>query len=105
MLESFHKIAALPDDVEIYCGHEYTVSNVRFALSVDGQNTALTQFEKEVAKKRNNGEPTIPSTVGNEKQVNPFMRCSDKRIREHLKMENATDAEVFGKIRGLKDNF
>lgn len=105
MLESFNKVAALPDDVEIYCGHEYTASNVRFALSIDTKNEILAQFEKDVATKRRNGKATIPSTVGHEKQVNPFMRCSDKLIREHLKMENATAAEVFGKIRTLKDNF
>ncbi|WP_372365674.1 hydroxyacylglutathione hydrolase [Candidatus Uabimicrobium sp. HlEnr_7] len=105
MLESFNKIAALPNDVEIYCGHEYTASNVRFALSIDGKNEALINFDKHVTVKRNNNEPTIPSTVGQEKQINPFMRCNDETIRRNLKMESATDAEVFGKIRGLKDNF
>jgi hydroxyacylglutathione hydrolase len=105
MWDSLCKLAALPDDTLVYCGHEYTQSNARFALSVDPDNPALQARAAEVERQRAAGEPTIPSTLGAERAANPFLRPADKAIRARLGMESASDAEVFAEIRRRKDRF
>ncbi len=105
MWHSFQKLMALPDETKVYFGHEYTLSNARFALTVDPDNAALQQRAREVEDLRSRGELTIPTTIGLEKQTNPYMRVADASIRAHLNLESATDAEVFAEIRTRKDNF
>jgi len=105
MWTSLSKFAKLPDDAIVYCGHEYTLANARFALSVDPDNPALKKRAEEVERQRAAGQPTVPTTLGEERAANPFLRPSDPAIRKRLGMENASDAEVFGEIRARKDSF
>lgn len=105
MWHSFQKLMVLPDETQVYFGHEYTVSNARFAVTVDPDNAALTQRAHEVEAMRARGEFTIPTTIGLEKQTNPYMRVADVGIRKHLNLADATDAEVFAEIRSRKDQF
>jgi hydroxyacylglutathione hydrolase len=105
MWSSLSKFAPLPDDAIVYCGHEYTQSNARFALSVDPDNPALKRRAEEVDRLRAENRPTVPTTLGEERAANPFLRPSDPAIRSRLGMENASDPEVFGEIRARKDSF
>jgi hydroxyacylglutathione hydrolase len=105
MWSSLTKLMALPDDTIIYCGHEYTASNAKFALTIDPDNQALVERALEVEQLRAAGKSTLPTTMGREKATNPFLRADDGFIRERLGMENASDAEVFAEIRKRKDNF
>lgn len=103
MWRSLQKLAALPDATRVYCGHEYTLSNARFALTIDPDNPDLQRRAAEVEAMRARGEPTIPSTIGLEKATNPFLRAADPAIRRRLGLEQASDYEVFGEIRRRKD--
>lgn len=105
MWTSLQKFEALPDDALVYCGHEYTQSNARFALSVDPENSNLKARASEVDRQRVAGEPTVPTTLGLERMTNPFLRPGDPGIRRQLGMENADDVAVFGEIRRRKDSF
>ena len=91
MFASFERLLALDDATRVYCGHEYTASNARFALSVDAGNAELQARAKEISALRAKDQPTVPSTIGQERATNPFARA-------------ATAAE-FGRLRTLKDQF
>ena len=105
MWASLSKFSALPDDAVVYCAHEYTQSNARFALSVDPENDALKARAIEVDRQRAAGAPTVPTKLGQERATNPFLRPDDPAIRRQLGMEQASDVEVFAEIRRRKDNF
>jgi len=105
MWASLSKLMALPNATRIYCGHEYTQSNGRFALTLEPGNTALGARMTEVKNARAEGWPTIPSTMSAEKKTNPFLRPDSWEIRKALGMIDASDAEVFGEVRRRKDNF
>ncbi len=105
MWTSLGKFAPLPDEALVYCGHEYTAANARFALSVDPDNSALHARAAEIEKQRAAGEPTVPTTLGLESATNPFLRPDDPAIRQQLGLESAEDVEVFAEIRRLKDSF
>ena len=105
MWGSLEKLAALPDETTVYFGHEYTLSNARFAKTVDPDNAALLARVAEIEALRAAGGFTAPTTIGLEKATNPFLRAGDPGIRRHLGMETASDAEVFAEIRGRKDRF
>ena len=105
MWASLAKFRELPADTLVYCGHEYTQANARFALSVDPDNAALQARAAEIEALRARGEPTVPTTIGRELETNPFLRPDDSGIRTHLGMKAANDAEVFAEIRTRKDNF
>jgi len=105
MWNSLEKLLALPDETTIYCGHEYTLANAKFALSVDPDNTDLVARAKEVESLRAAGKPTLPTTIALEKKTNPFLRVNDPAIRKLLGMTDASPAEVFAEIRGRKDRF
>ena len=105
MWTSLQKLMALPAKTEVYCSHEYTLANAKFALSVDPDNIALRNRAIEVEQLRQQGDPTVPSTIEAELATNPFLRCADPSIRARLGMEQASDAEVFTELRRLKDNF
>lgn len=105
MWGSLQKLAALPDDTTVYCGHEYTLSNARFALSVDPDNSALADRFDRITEMRAKHVSTLPTAIGYEKRTNPFLRPHDPSIRRHLNMVDATDGEVFAELRRRKDNF
>jgi hydroxyacylglutathione hydrolase len=105
MWSSLSKLMALPDATRVYCGHEYTLNNGKFALSIEPDNGALKSRMKEVEAARAANKPTIPSTIGLEKATNPFLRPSSTEIRQSLRMQDASDVEVFGEMRKRKDNF
>jgi hydroxyacylglutathione hydrolase len=105
MWDSLSKLARLPDDAVVWCAHEYTLTNARFALSVDPDNPALKERAAEVERLRDAGKPTVPSTLGAERAANPFLRAGDPAIRKRLGLEAASDAEVFAEIRRRKDRF
>ena len=101
--EKLAKLRALPDATRVYCGHEYTLSNARFALTVDPDNQALRERAAQVEALRARGAPTLPSTIGLERRTNPFLRPDDATIRRRLGLENASDTDVFAEIRCRKD--
>ena len=103
MWSSLSKLAAMPDDTRVYCGHEYTLANARFALTIEPDNAALVARAAEMERLRAEGRPTVPSTLGEERATNPFLRVREPGIRRHLGMEGASDAEVFAEIRTRKD--
>jgi hydroxyacylglutathione hydrolase len=105
MYESLQKLAALPAETTVYCGHEYTETNARFALTVDPTNPALKARAALIGKLRADGKPTLPTTIGEELATNPYLRPHDPAIRRGLGMETATDQAVFTEIRKRKDNF
>jgi hydroxyacylglutathione hydrolase len=105
MWSSLSKLMTLPDATRIFCGHEYTQSNGRFALTLEPSNAALVARMRDVDAARAKGWPTIPSTLGLEKQTNPFLRPNSPELRKTLGMESASDVEVFGETRKRKDNF
>jgi hydroxyacylglutathione hydrolase len=105
MWRSLSKLAPLPDDALIYCAHEYTQANARFALSVDPDNAALRARAAEVDRLRAAGRPTVPSTLGAERAANPFLRPHDVAIRRRLGLQDASDVDVFAELRKRKDRF
>jgi len=102
MWTSLQKLAALPDDTTVYCAHEYTAANARFALSVD-QDEPLRVRAAEIFEARERGEATVPTTIGLEKATNPFLRAPLLAPRLGLKV--GSDHEAYGEIRAAKDNF
>ncbi len=105
MWESLSKLMRLPDSMRVYCGHEYTLNNGRFALTLEPGNTDLTARMREVEALRAQGQPTIPSNIGLEKRTNPFLRPGSPEIRRTLNMPDADDHAVFGEMRARKDRF
>lgn len=105
MYESLRKVAALPPETVVYCGHEYTAANARFALTIDPDNAKLKARAEKVEKLRVEGKATLPTTIAEELETNPFLRWGAASIRKHLGMEKASDGEVFAEIRKRKDNF
>ena len=105
MWKSLTKLKQLPKDIMIYSGHEYTRSNIEFALTVDPQNNKLKARKIKELKKLENGLPTVPSTLGEELDTNPFLRESEPSIIDHLNTKNQDPVARFAKIRALKDNF
>jgi hydroxyacylglutathione hydrolase len=103
MFASLKKLTALPLETRVYCGHEYTQSNARFALGIDPTNSALKTRAAEVDRLRAQGLPTLPTTLMQEMATNPFLRAHDPVIRRNLGMEDATDEAVFAEIRKRKD--
>jgi len=109
MLESLTKLARLPAATRAYCGHEYTLSNIRFAEAVEPGNRELAQRKSRDAAKRDRGEPTVPSTIGEELATNPFLRCGEPQViaaaERHAGRRLAGTVEVFAEIREWKNGF
>ena len=105
MWHSLQKLSKLPDDTLVCSGHEYTEKNADFALTIDPKNQELINRVQFTKKIRSEGLPTVPSSMGEEKKTNPFLRPWNKNIRTQINMLDATDEEVFGKIRALKDAY
>ncbi|MFI5016756.1 MAG: hydroxyacylglutathione hydrolase [Dongiales bacterium] len=105
MWASLDKLRRLPAETRVFCGHEYTAANARFAVSIDPDNQALRRREREIAELRAQNRPTIPSTMGEERAANPFLRADDPALAAAVGLPDAPPAEVFGEIRRRKDNF
>ena len=109
MLASLSKLAALPDETRVYCGHEYTLANIRFARAVDPDNALLAAREERAKRLRDAGRPTLPSTLGEERATNPFLRCAEPAVVEsankYLGARVADPVRVFAAIREWKNKF
>ncbi|ODT71034.1 MAG: hydroxyacylglutathione hydrolase [Pelagibacterium sp. SCN 63-23] len=105
MWDGLKRLRALPDDTLVYCGHEYTEGNARFALSIDPDNATLQARAAEVKALRAAGRATIPFPLGEDKQANPFLRADSPELARHYGLEGADPAEVFAAIRKGKDTF
>jgi hydroxyacylglutathione hydrolase len=109
MNASLNKLRNLPPDTRVYCGHEYTAANLRFAVTVDPANAAALDYQASVARVRANDQPTLPSSLGLEIQVNPFLRCDNPVVvtaaEVHAGKSLASPADVFGVLRAWKDQF
>ncbi|EJW09288.1 Hydroxyacylglutathione hydrolase [Rhodovulum sp. PH10] len=105
MWASLVKLRDLPDDTKIFCGHEYTLSNIRFALTIEPDNPALKQRAAEAEKQVAAGRPTIPVTIGEEKRANPFLRADVPVVATAVKMSGKPAAQVFAEVRERKNRF
>lgn len=105
MWDSLQKLRDLPDDTIVYCAHEYTQANARFALSVEPQNDALQARAREVDALRADGRPTVPSTIGVEKATNPFLRPMSEDLQATIGLGGADLVDVFAETRRRKDSF
>ncbi|MBT5899501.1 MAG: hydroxyacylglutathione hydrolase [Candidatus Pelagibacter sp.] len=105
MFASVDQIRKLPPQTKVFCGHEYTKSNLAFCMSVDPDNDDLKKRTTEIESLRRQNKPTIPTTIEVELKTNIFFRLDDLAVRKSLSLNNATDLEVFTKLRKLKDNF
>ena len=109
MHASLSKFKTLPDNTLLYCGHEYTVGNLKFAASVEPENKAIQERLKLAEHARKLNQPTVPSTLAEEKQTNPFLRCEDLDVisaASHFAGKNLNEAsDVFSAVRQWKDNF
>ena len=105
MFNSLNKIKNLPLETKIYCGHEYTKSNLNFCLAYDPKNIFLKNKEIDILKKLDSNQPTIPSTLGQEVKTNIFLRCNVPEIKHTLGLKDSSEVEVFSKLRDLKDSF
>jgi hydroxyacylglutathione hydrolase len=105
MWASLQKLMQLPHETKLYCGHEYTRANCRFALTVEPENQALKARAAEVEQLIERGEPTLPTTIGDELATNPFLRPESPAIQKRLGMEGRELSEIFGEIRRRKDRF
>jgi hydroxyacylglutathione hydrolase len=103
MWQSLLKLRALPDDTRIYCGHEYTLANIRFARTVEPDNAALAAREKAVEQLVAAHKPTIPSTIGEEKAANPFLRADLPAVAAKVGLAGKPSAQVFAEIRERKN--
>ncbi|HYD56087.1 MAG TPA: hydroxyacylglutathione hydrolase C-terminal domain-containing protein, partial [Burkholderiales bacterium] len=108
MYASLEKLRALPDETRVYCGHEYTLANIAFARDVEPLNQSLKQREQQSRRLREAGKPTLPSTLGEEKATNPFLRCREPAVIEsankYLGARVTDPTRVFAAIRDWKNN-
>jgi len=105
MWNSLQKLASLPDTTHFFCGHEFTADNLRFAAEMEPSNPAIKARLASVTAVRAAGRPTVPSTIGLEKQTNPFLRLRSPELRSKLGLSDATDLAVFTELRRRKDSF
>ncbi len=105
MYESLSKLAILPPETMVYSGHEYTASNGKFALTIEPGNAALISRVREVNASAAANRPTVPSSLQEELQTNPFLRAHLRSVKTAIGMENAPDVDVFAEIRARKDRF
>ena len=107
MVDSLAKLARLPAATRVYCGHEYTLANIRFAEAVEPRNAPLAERKARESAKRGRGEPTLPSTIGEELATNPFLRCREPEVvaaaERRAGRSLAGEVEVFATIREWKN--
>ena len=109
MYNSLSKFSSLPEETKVFCTHEYTLSNLNFAVEVEPTNKELLKYYEEVSNKRNNNEITLPSNIKLEKNINPFLRSSESSIKKsaekYSSKSNLDNIETLSVIRSWKDNF
>lgn len=105
MWQSLKKLMALPPDTQVYCGHEYTLANAKFALTVEPENEALKERADEIAALRADNKPTLPTTIGVELETNPFLRAEIPELQAAAGLSGQEPADVFASVRQRKDNF
>lgn len=109
MYQSLQKLSSLPNQTKVFCGHEYTERNIQFALQVEPNNVDLIQKNIAVEKLRSQSLPTLPSTLGEEKEINPFLRCDIpevvKAAEQHVGHQLDNSTAVFSALRAWKDVF
>jgi len=102
---SLLRLAALPQDTRVYCAHEYTLANARFACTVDPENTALRRRLAAMQARSERGEPTVPARLAEEIETNPFLRTASATIAARLGLHGSSPTDVFAELRRRKDNF
>ena len=109
MLHSLNKLKRLPDATKVYCTHEYTLANVKFALAVEPNNSALKKYATWAQEKRNNNQPTLPSNLQEQKVINPFLRANELSVKgaaeAYCEKSLRDDVAVFTAVRRWKDEF
>lgn len=109
MHESLSRLAGLPEQTRVYCGHEYTCKNLAFALAVEPDNQDVKDRLSDAMAARERGEPTLPSRMGDELRINPFLRCKQASVAKaaaaHAGKDLNDPVDVFGAVRAWKDNF
>jgi hydroxyacylglutathione hydrolase len=105
MFNSLNKLKNLPIDTKIYCGHEYTKKNLEFCLEYDSNNELLRKKSNWINSRIRSKSPTVPISIDEEKKTNIFLRCNEPSIKNALNLNNASEQEIFFKLRDLKDNF
>ena len=108
MSASLARLAALPSDTQVCCAHEYTLSNLRFAIAVEPANAELSTYTALCQNRRRNGQPTLPTTLATELAVNPFLRCNQPAVVAAAQARGATAADivsVFAALREWKNHF
>jgi len=109
MYRSLQSLSDLPEDTRVYCAHEYTVSNLKFALAAEPDNDKVRDRMARAQEQRQLGRPTLPSTIGEERDTNPFLRCDSpairQKVRDHGANEQSDSVEIFAILRQWKDTF
>ena len=108
MYESLKKLSKLPEDTQIFCGHEYTSSNLQFACAVEPNNQYIKEYNEEIIEKIKNGVPSLPSNLKIEHMINPFIRCNEENLIDNINKkfgEVSSEIEIFSTLRKWKDDF
>ena len=109
MVDSLNKLKNLPDQTLVHCAHEYTLSNIKFALAVEPKNQELLAWQQTAQTLRQQGVPTVPTTIAHEKSVNPFLRCEEssviESVKQHQAIKDTHPVTVFAHLRSWKDTF
>ncbi|MBU0677699.1 MAG: hydroxyacylglutathione hydrolase [Verrucomicrobia bacterium] len=105
LFKSLRRLAELPDDTLVFCGHNFAEENYKFALSIVAESTVFAERLAEVRGMKKSGQPTVPSTIGREKESNIFLLSGNPAVKEALRMSDAPDVEVFAELRRRKDRF
>ncbi len=107
MFDALAKLSSLPDKTKVYCGHEYTQANLKFAQVIEPNNAILNEYAKKVDELREKGQSTLPTTIGQEKAINPFMRTQVPAVKSAVSIfaKDNSDLETFSALRRWKDNF
>jgi hydroxyacylglutathione hydrolase len=105
MWTSLKKLRELPDSVQVYCGHEYTLTNVKCATDIEPDNRQLQDYRHRVEELRAAGKPTIPAGLGEEKVCSPFLRADDPKLAEAMGMTGADPVDVFAAVREKRNGY
>ena len=105
MFDSLNKLKILPPETKMYCGHEYTKTNLDFCLKYDPNNVFLIEKSQLIKAQLKKRLPTVPSTIGDERKMNVFLRCNESSLKSVLNLKDSNDLEIFSKLRDLKDAF
>jgi hydroxyacylglutathione hydrolase len=106
---SLQKLARLPEQTKVYCTHEYTLANLAFAAHVDPENKVLHDYQNWANTQRESNKITLPSSIGEQKKINPFLRCANKQIKQNIQnimnLSANSEVDVFAALRSCKDHF